>query len=206
MGYNVYRVRRKFQYNGWVYSPSGRCECSSNPGSDREAYVISPTESNRRKAMTDNNPCASSSRCTGMTGTGCTCGDAGYCGLNGGLGACGIKPHQYGGDIWIVREGDTRQEHIVRRRFVVYDAALLAAEELLKQPKYRMLVDGEPIEGKILFQPAGESIVAVDTSDENKEPVISNSESPDKEPVVSNQASNKPPVPVSASPTTGTTP
>jgi hypothetical protein len=137
--YEVYRVRRKVQYAGWIYSPDGKCDCSSG---GKES------------------PCSSGAdKCTGITATGCTCQDSGYCGMGSG-GACGIAPHMYGGHILIVQAGDPRKEHILNRRFVVFDPTLPTADELLKQEAYRIITGGEPQTGRIVFSPKGEVIQA----------------------------------------------
>tara|TARA_R110000824_G_scaffold11293_2_gene49311 strand:- start:2689 stop:2913 length:225 start_codon:yes stop_codon:yes gene_type:complete len=59
----------------------------------------------------------------------------------------------YGGQVWLVEEGDLRKEHIINRRFVVYDPTLKPAAEYLKEDRYKILTMGEPKEGKVLFPP-----------------------------------------------------
>lgn len=170
MAYETYRVRRRFQWNGFVYAPPGQCECSSNPGymtPTQDAAITNSTNQAEQYNLPDaplrnSNPCIDVRVCKGLTGTGCTCGDAGYCGQSVGKGACGIKPHMYGGDIWLARDGDPKIEHILARRFVIYDSSLPTAESLLKDnPKiYRTLVEGQPKEGVLLFESSGQIIVA----------------------------------------------
>ena len=77
----VYQVLKKFQVNGWVYAPKGRCECPED-------------------CSDVDNPC------TRETATACTCNDAGYCGMKSNVGACGIEPWQYGGDLIAVEDND----------------------------------------------------------------------------------------------------
>ena len=153
MSYEAYRVRRSFQWNGFVYAPEGACECSSNAGSSIVTDRIAPGNNQATSGAWDANPCNDPSICKGFTGAGCTCGDSGYCGLNGGLGACGIKDYMYGGRVWVVNEGDLRKEHIIHRRFVVYDPTLKTGDTYLKEERYKVLTMGEPTPGKILFPP-----------------------------------------------------
>ena len=153
MGYEVYRVRRSFQWNAFVYAPEGVCECSADSGSQLVTERIDPAAQVSASGTWDSNPCADPAVCKGYSGGGCTCGDSGYCGRNGGQGACGIKDYMYGGPLWLVEEGDLRKEHIIARRFVVYDPTVKTADELLKEERYKILVMGEPVPGKILFPP-----------------------------------------------------
>lgn len=158
MSYEVYRVRRKFQYSGFVYAPVGPCECSRYPGSSIRADRLG-SNGKAEDSVQDSNICHDTKVCRGSSAQACTCPDSGYCGMGGGYGACGIKPWQYGGDIWLVQAGDPRKLHILARRFVIYDPTLPAAEELLKQERYKILVQGEPTPGKVWFLPQ-ESIKA----------------------------------------------
>lgn len=153
MGYEAYRVRRSFQWNAFVYAPEGVCECSSNAGSELVTDRIAPGAGQATSAAWDRNPCADPTLCKGYSGAGCNCADNGYCGRAGGLGACGIKDYMYGGEIWLVEEGDLRKEHIINRRFVVYDPTLKPAAEYLKEERYKILTMGEPKVGKIIFPP-----------------------------------------------------
>ncbi len=156
MGYEVYRVRRKFQWNVWVYSPPGVCQCSADFGSEATSTRYN-SAGEQESGQFDRNACYNNlTHCKGQVGSGCTCPDGGYC-------ACSIKPFQYGGDIWLVNEGDPRKEHILARRFVVYDPTLDAADEYLKQEKYKVLVMGEPNPDKVYFPPQAESINGVST-------------------------------------------
>ncbi|KKL62580.1 hypothetical protein LCGC14_2183780, partial [marine sediment metagenome] len=78
----------------------------------------------------------------------------------------------------MVNEGDPRKEHILARRFVVYDPTLKAADEYLEQEKYKVLVMGEPNPDKVYFPPQAESINGVSTP----QPVLEsepNTEEPD---------------------------
>ena len=102
----VYRVRRKFQWNVWVFSVDGPCACSKNPGSSAVSTRISQADNN--KGQYDSNPCLDITHCTGQNATACTCADAGYCGMGGGGGSCSIPPYMYDGDIWFVNEADPR--------------------------------------------------------------------------------------------------
>lgn len=151
MSLEAYRVRRKFQWNGFVYAVAGPCECSLNAGSELVSTRITPEGSST--GQFDGNPCKDKAFCNGLAGTECHCNDADYC-------SCSIKPYMYGGEIWLANEGDPRKEYILQRRFVVYDATLPSVEQLLKDPRYRTLTMGEPVPGVILFPPENEVIVA----------------------------------------------
>ncbi len=103
----------------------------------------------------DANPCEDVLICAGQVATNCSCGDAGYCG-------CSIKPFQYGGDTWLVREADPRKEYILARRFVIYDPTLLSGGELDNKigPEgdkfYTSLALGEPQDGVLLVDSQGQ--------------------------------------------------
>lgn len=132
----VFRVRRKFQFRGWVYAPTGRCMCPPEcgrfddiPGTDRQEFTP----------------------CSGQTATGCQCSDQKYCRAPG-LGACGIKPWQYGGDKFIIQEGDPYIEGFIRQRYIVSDSAMPSYDEMVAEySSYSKLIDTEPFEGQILF-------------------------------------------------------
>ena len=146
MSYDVFRVRRRLQYKSWIYALPGACECGKGATSGIET-ICSDT---------------SSQMCSQKSATGCECPDNGYCGDAGLGGACGIKPYQYGGDILITQSGDPKLLYILQRHFVIYDATLPSAEELLRLPKYQTLVHGEPVEDVILFDIA-ESIEGLES-------------------------------------------
>jgi hypothetical protein len=167
--FESYKVRRKFQWNGFVYAPPGQCECSTDPGSN----VVSKRTGSNKSSVTgrfDGNTCYQNTTvCKGRTATDCKCSDNGYCGMNGGFGACGIAPYMYGGNIWLAREGDPRKEHILSRRFVTYDPTLPNGDDLVAEEKYKVLAFGEPSPDKILFPPDGEVIVGrVETPTHNE--------------------------------------
>lgn len=162
----VYRVRRKFQWNEWVFSVPGPCACVLSPGSDIVSSRVDVA------GQYDSNPCMDITLCTGQNATDCNCANAGYCGMGGGGGSCGIKPYMYAGDIWFVNEGDPRKEHILKRRFVIYDPTLPSYEELIKQEKYKSVALGRPNPDIIYFPPGGESIEGLESvSEKVKEPV-----------------------------------
>lgn len=158
--YEVYRVRRSFQWNVWQFAPPGRCACSLVQGStELSTRVVNGVAT---EGMYDKNPCQDTGECTGMNATACGCGDNGYCGYSGGGGACGIKPHNYGGDIWIVNAGDPRKEYVITRRRVIYDPSLPDVDQLIKEERYKVLVEGEPTPDKVWFPAQGDKIIAPD--------------------------------------------
>lgn len=172
MSYEVYKVRRRFQYMGWVYAKPGPCDCSSNPGSNVVTTRVSGTTGKAETGQFDKNPCQDLSHCTGQTATECQCNDSGYC-------SCSIKPWMYGGDIWLVQEADPRKEHVLMRRFAVYDPTLSTADELMKQDKYRMLVQGEP-NPEVVYFPPKEVIQGLITDVEITEVVLTKEELAEK--------------------------
>lgn len=156
--YEAYRVRRRFGWNGWQFSASGACECSKVLGSNQVLTRADEMGQPGRTGKFDLNPCQDLAICTGFTATACQCSDNGYCGMGSGGGACGIKSYTYGGDIWLVRELDARKEHILQRRFAIYDPTIPTGDELLKQEMYKTIALGEPNPDVILFKPGGERI------------------------------------------------
>mgnify|MGYP001560785622 FL=1 len=71
--------------------------------------------------------------CTGQVATGCQCPDHNYC-------ACGVKPADYGGDIWIVEAGHPRKDIMLLQRFAIGDASISPVDSLLEQEAYRRLL------------------------------------------------------------------
>ena len=140
-----------------MFAPPGKCQCSSDPGSLIESTRYGEAGENLGRNQWDRNECfvdsgITSSTCTGIVATNCECTDNGYCGHSQG-GRCGIKPHTYAGDVWIVREGDIRKDHILFQRFVIYDAALGSADELMDKKLYKTITLGEPKPDEVLFKP-----------------------------------------------------
>jgi hypothetical protein len=173
--WEAYKARRKFQYNGFVYAPNGPCECSTNLGSNKVTNRVKLTGDNSGESvqgMFDANPCQDLNICHGFTGTGCTCGDSGYCGSTGGSGACGIESYMYGGDVWVVRENDPRKEYMLIRRFAVWDPAVPTGDALIeKDEKYKTLAYSEPKADRVLFEPVGQVIIASTAEQGEDEPV-----------------------------------
>ena len=141
MAYSAFRVRRRFQFNEWIHALPGKCECSLGE------TVASQAACNLTVGL-----------CKGSTATGCECPDYKYCGDGGYGGACGIKPHQYAGNIFIIQSGNPKLEYLLKRHFIVYDAAIPSVDELLRHPKYQALVDGLPTPGLILFAELNKSV------------------------------------------------
>ena len=108
MGYESYRVRVQFAWNGWTYAPRGKCTCVDQHV-DGQGF--------------------STGGCSGQVGTGCICPDHDHCG-------CGIPVDQYAGDIWIVEAGHPNKDMLLDRMLparvrAVYDAGIPTADELL---------------------------------------------------------------------------
>jgi len=166
MVYEAYRVRRKFQWQVFQYAPPGQCQCSTDPGSNVITTRFKVNEQGKPETgKFDGNPCYGNKVfCLGQTGAGCTCNDAGYC-------TCSIKPWMYGGDIWLVAERDIRKEHILLRRFAIYDPTLKPAEKYLEEKRYKILTMGEPNPDQILFPPEGERIIGIPDSEVEVPPV-----------------------------------
>lgn len=178
--WSAFRVRRTFQWQGFIYAPPGPCECSKNPGSDtltnRVTMLTGSQSGSSQKIAADANPCQDTNHCNGFTATACVCHDAGYC-------SCRILPYMYGGDIWLAREGDPRQEHILNRRFVIYDPSISPGDELVEEELYKLLQFSEPNPDRILFPPQGESITASQINGKAEVPQVSE-ESEGPSPVV----------------------
>lgn len=102
----VYRVKRRFQWDGKTYAPNpaNGIDCDSRLRRDK-----------------DDNPIG------GMVGTGCNvknCPLFKRCDI-------AITRKNYGGDVWIVESGHPRKESIISSRFVVGDASLPSADDIL---------------------------------------------------------------------------
>lgn len=122
--FEAYRVKRKFQWDGWIYAPHvnrgipGRCNCD----------------------------CADHSPCTSQVGTGCGCaGTICHC-------DCGIPAHLYAGDIWIVMAGHPRKENMLLIRMAVPDPSIPHIDELLSDPKFKRLT-GLPEDAGVIPEP-----------------------------------------------------
>jgi len=107
----AYRVRKNFQWDGWIFAPkgpSGECKC----------------------------PCVQEDiGCVGLVGQDCMCKDtACHC-------DCGIPSESYGGDVWFVDPGNPRKETMLEHRFATYDAGLPSVDTLLKDEEYKRLLD-----------------------------------------------------------------
>ena len=117
MGYESYRVRRQFGWNGWVYAPSGPCSCEHM---DDQGF---PT-----------------GECSGQVGTGCTCSDHEHC-------DCGIPVARYAGGIWIVEAGHPSKDMLLDKYLpvkvrAVGDAGIPTADELLAMGRgYEVLTE-----------------------------------------------------------------
>ena len=109
--YEAFRVLRKFQWRGNVYAPPGFCKCECNQDEARRTL----------------------NHCSGRVATACQCPDAAYC-------SCSIPQERYGGDIWIVENGNPRKEYILQQRFAVYDISIPPGDELVKNPAFQRLI------------------------------------------------------------------
>ncbi len=114
MGFEAYRVRKTFGWNGWQFSPGPRKECNCRRGIEM--------------CHANNDECggAPGMSCAACTNTACKC-------------SCMIKKEVYAGDIWIVQEGHPRKEIMLEHHHAVYDSGLPAIEEIMKHKRYRRL-------------------------------------------------------------------
>lgn len=127
MGYEAYRVKKRFQWRGWEFAPPGKCECSTQ--------MHAAARVDDRGKLVDGNACIENG-CTGKVGTGCKACPPEACRC-----ACNIPKETYAGDTWIVEDGHPRKEHMLLNRFAVYDDSLDPVEELMKQEKFSQLVN-----------------------------------------------------------------
>ena len=120
MGYEAYRVRKSFGWDGWMFAPSGRCKCFC----DQPVYGTDQRTGNKILLTP-------AFICTGQTGTNCDCHDSAcHC-------DCGIRVEQYAGDIWLVEEGNVRKGRMIANRFATYDSSIPPINELMDQDFYK---------------------------------------------------------------------
>lgn len=105
MEYELYRVRKRFGWDGWEYAPVA---CTQD--------CVSECHSNDELG------------CTKVAGKGCVCSES-ICRC-----ACGVPERIWGGDTWAVIAGDqnTNKLSLLARRFATGDASLPSADEWLK--------------------------------------------------------------------------
>ncbi len=129
--YEAYRVRKNFQWDGWVYAPEGVCECSKTVTSDYDINNVDAKTGAKKKVMQG----ACGERCTNRVGTDCYCHDSScHC-------DCGIKSDQYGGSVWVVGEGHPRKDMMLANRFATYDASLPDIDTLIKREDIAPLLE-----------------------------------------------------------------
>jgi hypothetical protein len=112
MGYEVYRVRKRFQWDGWLLAPKAS---GSNPDLDAIWDGLKSDTSLTAKDRADR-----------MRQAGCM--DERAC-----------NPAIYGGDVWLVQDNHPRKAQTINRRFAIYDASLPSADELLAEAKFKKL-------------------------------------------------------------------
>ena len=108
MAYEAYRVRRRFNWRGWIFAPDiGQCQCHDEGKEGCNAFR----------------------GCMGVTASSCGCkGSVCRC-------DCGIPRERYAGDIWLVEDGHPRKAAMLSSRFAVYDATLASVDTLLQDKK-----------------------------------------------------------------------
>lgn len=106
----TYRVRRQFQWKGYIYDRAGRCTCAcvSNNKEDECAHK-------------------NGGNCVYCQTTGCKC-------------SCTVNDYAFAGDIWMVDAGHPRKEAMIRAGFVYGDASIPSADELIKDSNYSRLL------------------------------------------------------------------
>lgn len=120
--YEAYRVRRQFQFTGWIFSPP---ECICACGDHVNQMDVRGIPELRPGPVPD---------CKRQAGESCRCRET-SCRC-----ACGILKWQYGGDVWLVMAGHFNKPHILARRFATYDAALPSGDDLVKEPAFARLL------------------------------------------------------------------
>lgn len=132
MAYEAYRVLQKFGWRGWVFAPSGECQCGCRPqvGDGDPHHGGQPAR-------------GGGVPCCGEVGSGCVCRHT-ICRCS-----CGILPEQYGGDIWLVEDNHPRKGTMLGYRFVIGDASIPPIDELLSDEKYKRLLSPRRVEKKV---------------------------------------------------------
>ena len=105
MEYEIYRVRKRFGWDGWEFAPAG-CDADCKGDCHRNEDLD----------------------CTKQPGSGCVCSES-ICRC-----ACGVAERIFGGDIWVVSAGDqnSNKMSVLERRFATGDASLPSAADYLK--------------------------------------------------------------------------
>ena len=110
--YEAYRVLKPFDWRGWGYAPKDYCECG---------------------AASESSDCEG---CTGKVGSGCEACPPDACRC-----PCNIQPERYGGDIWVVEEGNPRKDIMLANRYAIGDASLPPIDELMNDPDIAKLTE-----------------------------------------------------------------
>ena len=106
MAYEAYRVRKRFNWRGWIFAPhdnDGQCQCGHEGVQGCNAFH----------------------QCMGRIASSCGCKSS-ICRCD-----CGIPRERYGGDIWLVEEGHPRKAAMLASRFAVYDSGISPVDNLL---------------------------------------------------------------------------
>lgn len=115
MAFEVYRVNRRFVWDGWQFAP----RAGANDRDDLEVL-----EMPRQRG-----PVATYPRDAAHFMKGQGCWDERSC-----------DPEFYAGDLWIVEENHPRKAAILSRNKAVYYNGQLTVEELLDDDKYKRLL------------------------------------------------------------------
>ena len=116
MGYEVYRVNRRFVWDGWQFAPKAGMHNQS--GFEK----LPEPQARSRAAATYPRDAAHFMKQQG-------CWDERSC-----------DPDFYAGDLWIVEENHPRKAAILSRNKAVYYTGQAVVDELLKDEKYKRLL------------------------------------------------------------------
>ena len=116
MAFEVYRVNRRFVWDGWQFAPP-----SGTHGQEFQTLPVPPA---RVKAAVASYPRDNADHHKSQG-----CWDERSC-----------TPEFYGGHIWIVEENHPRKAAILSRNKATYDSGLPLVDDLLKDEKYKRLL------------------------------------------------------------------
>lgn len=117
MGYEVYRVNRRFVWDGWQFAPKAGMH-------NQTGFETLPEPAARNKAEVASYP-RDAAHFMKQQG----CWDERSC-----------DPEFYAGDIWIVEENHPRKAAILSRNKAVYDSGLPPVDKILENENMKRLL------------------------------------------------------------------
>jgi hypothetical protein len=125
MAFEVYRVNRRFVWDGWQFAPEAgahgqRFETLPEPRKSAKVAVASYPKDN-----------------------------ADFHKQQGCWDERGCNPEFYAGNIWIVEENHPRKAALLARNKATYDSGLPRVDDLLKDAKYKRLLSPPKLLAKV---------------------------------------------------------